>query len=585
MNMFSKLGWFFKQHIREYMVGILMLILISLITAYVPIIIGQVIDGMNASTLTRNDLTIYAGMLLFIAIAQYFMRYIWRTKIFGTAAKLENILRRQLFEHFTKMDAIFFQKYRTGDLMARCTNDLRAIQMVAGAGILTLVDSMSQGLLTLFMMFFLVDWRLSLVSIIPIPLLYFLIRHVGSKLNYHSRKAQAAFSNLNNKVQESVTGVKVIKTFGEEELDIEDFNRLTQQVVDKNQKVYQYDATFMPVGRMIMGLATVISIFYGGFLVANGQITIGLLVAFISYLTRLMWPMIAIGRLFNILERGAASYDRIQSILDEKSHIIEAPNAIEAPIRGSLSVDIQEFIYPGESAPALQDIQFNLKAGQTLGVVGKTGSGKTTIFKLLLREYDRFKGTIEYDHQNIKDYSLDALLRRIGYVPQDNFLFSTTVRDNIRFANMESTQEEVEAAAKLVSVHDDILRFSQGYDTLVGERGVALSGGQKQRIAMARAMIIDPALLILDDSLSAVDAKTEERIVQSIKQNRSNKTTIISAHRLSSVMHADEIIVVDQGRITERGNHDELIAIGGWYREMFEHQQLEASETFEEEEV
>ncbi|MGO1931908.1 MAG: ABC transporter ATP-binding protein [Ruoffia tabacinasalis] len=583
MDMFGKLGWFFKQERKAYIFGISMLILLSVMTALVPMIIGIIIDNMTAGTITGSQLVMWSVILVVIAIVQYAMRYVWRTKIFGTSAKLEKILRARLFTHFTQMDSIFFQKYRTGDLMARTTNDLNSIRMVAGGGILTLVDSLSQGLLTLFMMFFFVDWRLTLVSIIPIPLLTILIRFVGRKLHYHSRKSQAAFSSMNDKVQESVTGMKVIKTFGEEELDIEDFKKMTTNVVDRNQKVYLFDAAFRPASQLIMGASTILGVFFGGFLVSQGEITIGLLVAFISYVTRLQWPMIAIGRLFNILERGSASYDRILEILNEKSTIIEEPDALSQSISGDIHIEIDEFAYPdNDDEASLRDIDIHIKQGNTLGIVGRTGSGKTSLFKLLLRDYDQFKGDITFNGISIKDYQLDSLLANIGYVPQDNFLFSTTVRDNIRFANMGTTNEEVEEIAKVTSVHEDILGFSEGYDTLVGERGVALSGGQKQRISMARAMLINPELLILDDSLSAVDAKTEEAILNSIKETREDKSTIISAHRLSSVMHADEIVVLDEGQIVERGTHEELINNNGWYQEMYEHQQLELSSEMEE---
>lgn len=578
MDMFKKLGWFFRQEKKHYIIGTLMLVLLSVLTAIIPLIIGRIIDNMAAQRMSMNQLWFWVFVIIIITIAQYIMRYIWRTEIFGTSAKLERILRARLFNHFTKMDTIFFQKYRTGDLMARTTNDLNAIRMVAGGGILTLVDSLSQGLLTLVMMFIAVDWRLTLVSIIPIPLLAILIRYVGSKLHYHSRRSQAAFSSMNDKVQESVTGMKVIKTFGEEELDTADFKKMTQDVVEKNKNVHIFDAGFRPVSQLIMGMATMIGLFFGGFLVINNEITIGLLVAFISYITRLQWPMIAVGRLFNILERGSASYDRILDLLDEDSTIIEAKNPIDTSITGDIDVNIEKFVYPGEDEAALSNINLNLQQGQTLGIVGKTGSGKTTLFKLLLRDYDSFRGDIKFNQYSIKDYSLDSLLGNIGYVPQDNFLFSTSVRNNIRFANLNASQEQVEQAAEITSIHDDILGFPEGYDTQVGERGVALSGGQKQRISMARAMLIDPELLILDDSLSAVDAKTEEAILEAIKTKRRNKSTMISAHRLSSVMHADEIIVLDEGAIIERGTHEELLSKDGWYKEMFEKQQLEINQ-------
>lgn len=553
-----------------------MLILVGLLAGIVPMIIARVIDEMTNGTLTYSALLFWVAVVAGISLLQYAMRYVWRTNIFGTSAKLEKILRQRLFNHFTKMDSVFYQKYRTGDLMAHATNDLGSIRMVAGGGILTMVDSLTQGIITLFMMFWAVDWQLSLMVIIPLPVLAIAIRFIGKKMHFHFKRAQEAFSSLNDKVQESVTGIKVIKTFGEEELDTIDFNKMTANVVKKNQSVYFYDALFRPAIQTIMGICTVIGLFYGGFLVLEGQITVGLLVAFLNYITRMSWPMVAIGRLLNIIERGSASYDRIMDILKEESNILEAENPVTTPIDGDIQFEIDSFTYPQTSEVILKNVKFTLPQGNTLGVVGKTGSGKTSIFKLLMRDYDQYQGRISFNGADMKAYSLDTLLGSIGYVPQDNFLFSTTVRDNIRFGNPSASQEIVEEVARLTSVHEDIIGFPEGYDTMVGERGVALSGGQKQRISMARAIINSPSLLILDDSLSAVDAKTEEAILEGIKTNRQDKTTIISAHRISSVMHADEIIVLDNGEIIERGTHYELLEQNGWYKQMYEKQQLEA---------
>ncbi|MBS4461185.1 ATP-binding cassette domain-containing protein [Aerococcaceae bacterium zg-B36] len=576
MDIFSKLGWFFRQEKKAYFIGVSLLFIVSLLAAIVPMIIGTIIDGMTNGTLTRQAMWQWIIIILLIGIAQYIMRYYWRMSIFGTSAKLEMILRRRLFVHFTKMDAIFFQENRTGDLMAHATNDVTTVRMVAGGGILTLVDALSQGLMTIFMMFVAVDWRLALAAVVPLPLLAIIIRFNGKRVHYYFRFAQEAFSSMNDKVQESMSGMKVIKTFGEEERDIEDFKKMTENVVKKNKLAYRFDSFFRPSIQTVMGLSSVISLFYGGYLVSQGEITVGLLVAFLNYVTRMGWPMIAIGHLFNILERGSVSYDRIESLLRTTSHIVEEKNALQDSIAGDIEFNIDSFTYPKDEQPTLINVHFKLKQGQTLGVVGKTGAGKSTLFKLLLRDYDDYRGSIQFNHHQIEKYSLNALLSNIGYVPQDNFLFSTTVRDNIRFAVPSATQEDVEEAARLTSVHDDIQGFSYGYDTLVGERGVALSGGQKQRISIARAMILNPELLILDDSLSAVDARTEEAILNAVKSYRANKSTIISAHRLSSVMHADEIIVLDNGTIAERGTHDELIAQNGWYKEMFDKQQLEA---------
>ena len=574
MGIFKKLGWYFKQEYRRYLWGVIFLVLVAIVQIVPPKVIGTLVDLMDAKQLTAQKLIMWLGVLLSAAILQYIFRYGWRTRIWGGAAKLERTLRSRLFWHFMKMDTTFFQKHRTGDLMAHATNDLTAIQQVAGAGILTFADSIITGGTTIIAMVIFVDWRLTLMALIPMPLLAVASRRLGAHLHTAFGQSQAAFSRLNDKTQESVSGIKVLKTFGQEEADIKDFNEIVTKTIAINKRVNMIDGLFDPAISLIIGLTYIVTIIYGGTLVMNYSISIGQLISFISYIAALVWPMFAIGRLFNVLERGNASYDRVDQLLKETSTIVEAPDAIQTPATGDIHYAVQKFTYPGDKQPTLKQVAFTLPQGKTLGIVGKVGSGKTTLIKLLLREYDQYQGEIQIDGHDIRDYSLDALLDSIGYVPQDNFLFSTDVRDNIRFADFDRNQAAVEDAAISSAVHDDILTFVQGYETVVGERGVSLSGGQKQRIAIARAIMTDPEILILDDSLSAVDAKTEEAILMNLKTMRADQTTIITANRLSSVMHADEIIVMDDGQITERGTHEALLAADGWYAEMWLKQQL-----------
>lgn len=572
---FKKLAWFFKLRYKSYLFGVSALIICAILSAATPRILGNIIDQLASGSLTGQNLLLQTGIILLFAVIMYVLRYGWRTAIFGNSTLIESIMRNRLFSHFTQMDSVFFHKYRTGDLMAHATNDLAALRFVAGGGILTLTDSISIGAVTLFSMFVLIDWQLTLYTIIPFPLLIATARILGRQINLRYRGSLQAFSALNDQVQESVAGMKVIKSFGEETDEYADFVQQTDHVVSKNQAVYRVESAYQPLIQFVMGLTYVLTLFVGSQFIQSGRISLGDLIAYFSYLAMMRWPLLAVGNLVNTMERGNASYDRLMELLANESQIIEAKQPLAGPITGDVQVRIKHFAYPDSDQVALADFNLDLAAGRTLGLVGRTGAGKTTLFKLLLRQYDGYEGTIKFDQNDIKEYSLAALAAAIGFVPQDNFLFSATIRENISFGNPALSQEQVEYFARLTDIHEDILAFPAGYDTKVGERGVSLSGGQKQRIAIARALALNPEYLILDDSLSAVDAQTEERILTNLKANRENKTTIIAAHRISSIMHADEIIVVDEGRIIERGVHEELMALQGWYYDMYQQQQLE----------
>lgn len=459
--------------------------------------------------------------------------------------------------------------------MAHATNDLSAIQQTAGAGVLTLVDSLSTGGFVILAMAFTISWKLTLICLIPMPFMALLTNWFGSMLHKSFYKAQEAFSSLNDKTQESITGIKVIKTFGQEQEDIEDFRKQSEDVVQKNIVVAKIDSLYDPTISIITGISFFLSIVFGAKYVHNGELTIGELISFTTYLGLLIWPMLAFGWLFNIVERGRASYDRVAKLLREKVEIMDDDQALDVVPCGDIYYRIAEFTYPGETRPILTNISFPLAQGETLGIVGKTGSGKTTLLKLLIREFEGYQGDILFGGKTLQDYKLEKLRKAIGYVPQDHFLFSATVAENIAFTDPTASMKEIETAAKLAYIHDDILQFTDGYETVVGERGVSLSGGQKQRISIARALIMNPEVLVLDDSLSAVDAKTEESILSSLRQNREGKTTIITSHRLSAIQHANLILVLEDGKVIERGTHEELMELDGWYKEMYVHQQLE----------
>jgi ATP-binding cassette, subfamily B, multidrug efflux pump len=573
LKVFRQLMWYFKQEKLRYIGGIAMLALVSLGLLVPPKIVGLIVDHIKEGTLTEKLLWQYGGLLITIAVGIYVLRYIWRILIFGAAVKLAMLLRNRLYEHFTKKSQEFYQKRRVGDLMAHSTNDLQAIQQTAGDGVLTLVDSLMMGGFTLIAMASTISWKLTLVSLLPLPVMAWATNKYGTMLHKRFHSAQEAFSTLNDKVQESISGTRVIKAFGQEEEDIHSFTALSKDAVKKNMAVARIDSLFDPTISLIIGFSFFLAVSYGSSLVIKNELTIGELVSFTSYLGLLIWPMLAFGWLFNIVERGRASYDRIETLLAVNEEI-DDDGLINTIPCGKIDFQLEEFCYSAGTR-VLKDINFTLEKGQTLGVVGRTGSGKTTLCRLLLREYHIKRGDIVIDGKDICDYRLDALRAAIGYVPQDHFLFSATIAENIAFAKISSPFPDIKDAAETASIHKDIAQFKYGYETVVGERGVTLSGGQKQRISIARALLKDPEILILDDSLSAVDAKTEEEILQKLKRKRQNKTTIITAHRLSSIAHCDLIIVMDDGSIIQSGTHQSLLCEEGWYKETYERQALE----------
>jgi len=575
MKVFLDLMWFFKQEKKAYLLGIFLLFLVASLELVPPKVIGIIVDAIKNGELTAQTLWMWMGLLAIVAGIIYVFRYIWRVMIFGSAVKLSKLLRDRLYQHFTMMTPSFYQRRRIGDLMAHATNDLQAIQQTAGAGVLTLVDSLAVGGFVIITMATTISWKLTLICLIPMPIMALLTNYYGTLLHKRFHLAQEAFSSLNDKTQESISGIKVIKTFGQEKEDIESFRNQSEDVVQKNVAVARIDSLFDPTISIIVGISFFLAIVFGGRFVVQGELTIGELVSFTTYLGLLIWPMLAFGWLFNIVERGRASYDRVSQLLQERPDVKEQKGAISTVPTGDIKYIIHFFTYPNEDQPVLKDIYFTLKKGETLGIVGKTGAGKTSLIKALLREFPGINGDIYFGGHSIMEYELNALRSAFGYVPQDHFLFSATIRENIAFARPNATQKEIEQAARLAQIHEDILQFPDGYDTVVGERGVSLSGGQKQRISIARALLLNPEVLILDDSLSAVDAKTEERILQSLKDNRLGKTTIITAHRLSAIQHANLILVLENGKIIQRGTHEELLKQGGWYKNMFIRQQLE----------
>lgn len=539
-----------------------------------PRIIGRVIDGMNQGSLEADLLWMLLGGLAAVGIGNYVARFFWRYFIFGASIRLGRLLRSQLYRHFTDLDQRFYKKSRVGDLMAHATNDVQAVSTTAGAGILTLVDSVTMGTFVIITMVTTISWKLTVVALLPLPIMVALTTRYGKMLHSRFGVAQAAFSELNDKVQESVSGIRVLKSTGEVDRDVDSFEELSDEVMAKNVRVAKIDALYDPTIFGIVGLSYILSIGYGAYLIEQGELTIGQIVSFTAYLSLLTWPMLAFGWLFNIVERGRASYDRIERMLAIKPEIQDDPMAVTKLDHSELEADVGSFRY--EDTTVLRDVTFRIERGKTLGIVGRTGSGKTTIVRLLTREYDVTDGKIKIGGVNVRQVKKSLLLDKVALVPQDHFLFSDSIASNIAFGKPEAKMDEIMAAAKIAEVHDDIMRLPEGYATLVGERGVTLSGGQKQRISIARALMIEADLLILDDALSAVDAKTEEAIIEHFRVGNPEQSRLIVAHRLSAVEHADEILVLADGQVIQRGQHVDLIQEPGWYKETYDRQQLEA---------
>lgn len=574
MKVFMHLSWFFKQEKLKYIGGLLVLLFIALFQLIPPQIIGKTIDAIAADRLTGRQLFTYMMILAFAAVMIYILRYSWRVLIFGTSNKLGKILRNRLYEKYTSMSPSFFQRRRTGDLMAHATNDINAVQGAAGPGVLMIGDSLITGTSILITMALTINWKLTLIIMLPLPILVLLTSYYGRLMSKGFKKAQAAFSRLNDKTQESIAGIKVTKTMGYEKSDQKDFKTISDDVVRKNLKVAQIDALFSPTIMLVIGTSYFLALVFGTFMIFNHTITLGQLITATTYLGMLVWPLLALGFFFNIIQRGHASYERISGILDTENEI-DLTYKVNSYPSGPITYQIKSFTFPGSEHPSLRDVHFTIEEGMTVGIVGRTSSGKSTLLRLLVREFDTQRPEdITYGGIPIRDYEIQHLRAMFGYVPQDNFLFSTTIRENIAFAAPNSTKQQIQQAAETSYVHHDILNFPQGYDTIVGERGVSLSGGQKQRVSIARAVISDPPVLMFDDSLSAVDADTEEHIFNNMRDQRQGKTNIITAHRMSAVSHADLIIVMDEGTVAEQGTHEQLMRNQGWYAKTYQSQQL-----------
>lgn len=574
-DVLSKLSWFFKKYWKQYTVAVTLLIIASGLEVVPPYLLGSIIDILTAGEMTPALLTKYILIFVCIMIGGYVLNFVWQFRLFEGAINLEKILRRNLMQHFLRMTPTFYEKNRTGDLMARATNDLNAVSLTAGFGIMTLIDSTIYMGCIIFAMGYMISWKLTFFAMLPVPIMAILIQYLGKIVHERYMKAQDAFGELNDSVLESVAGVRVVRAYVQEKKDETNFAEMSEIVYEKNMHTAKINALFGPITKVGTGISYVVALGYGAYLVAADAMTVGQLVTFNVYLGLAVWPIFAIGELINVMQQGNASLDRVQKTLNYEADVrnIANPRTIMTP--NTIGFDDLTFQYPMSQVKNLQQISLSLKKGQTLGIVGKTGAGKTTFLRQLLREYPIGEGQLSIDGVDITAQTKEQLLDWIGYVPQDHVLFSRTIRENILFGKEDATQTELHQAIRAAYFEKDLRNLPMGLETLVGEKGVSLSGGQKQRVSIARALIKDPEILMLDDSLSAVDAKTEARIIENIQRERQDKTTIITTHRLSGIQHADLIIVLDEGQIVEQGTHEQLLSQQGWYKEQFDRQQLE----------
>ncbi len=518
---------------------------------------------------------IYAGLIVLIAFGQGVFRFLMRQTLIVGSRLIENDFRNDLFAHLQKMSARFFQNMPTGDIMSRMTNDLNSVRAVLGPGIMYSINTIVTFGFVVWMMLSLSP-MLTLVGLLPIPLMAFLVYKFGRQIHKRYQKIQAQLSRISTKAQENFSGIRIVKSYVQEKFEMEDFDKLNWEYVEKNMSFVRVFAAFHPMMNFIVGIAIILVLFVGGIQIVEGTITLGEFVAFTLYLGMLVWPSIALGWVVGIFQQGTASMERINVILDTPPEIIDDEKTLSVEkIDGKITIKNLTFAYSKATEPALKNINLQIKAGNILAVVGRTGSGKSTLMNLLTRNYDPAPGTIFIDDIDIRNIPLQTLRQSIGYIPQETFLFSDTIEHNVSFGMISAEQEQIRRAAGIAQIHEEIEEFPDQYGTILGERGINLSGGQKQRISIARAILKQPKILLLDDALSAVDTITEEKILEKLRGEMQNKTCVWISHRISALQDADKIVVLDQGEIIEEGTHDELLKLGGLYWDLYEKQKLE----------
>lgn len=577
MEQFRFIRQYIMRHKWQYLAGIVTLFILDFANLYIPKVTGIITDGLAAHTMGISGVLKNIGIILAIGFMLAVGRFLWRYFIFGASRAIEHEIRDNMFEHLETLDVEYYNEHKTGDLMTRFTSDLNAVRMAIGPAVISAFDATVMTVMVIGQMMFYVNVKLTLAAVIPMIFIAVGEIYFGKIMQKNFLERQEAVSELTDFVQESFSGVRVIKAFVRERSQIKEFAAANAKAKSKNLKIAKLEAIVIPLLDVVIGISSLITLLYGGYLALTGEITIGRFVAFNQYITMLVWPMLACGDAINLFSQGSAGIKRIREVFEQQPEVADSEDVTEVDtVRGDIRLNHLTFIHRGHSEPTLKDISLDIKAGTTLAVIGRTGNGKSTLVNLLLHLYNAKPGMIFIDGRDINTIPLKTLRENIAYVPQDNFLFSDTLKSNIAFGTDNEEMDEIVRATRTACIHDNIIEFPDGYDTIVGERGVTLSGGQKQRSSIARALKKDAPILILDDALSAVDTDTEEKILSNLKENRRGKTTILIAHRISTIQNADAILVLEDGEAREYGNHKELMALGGIYRDMFEKQQLES---------
>ena len=582
MNAFQFICQYLKRHKVQYVLGIFTLFIVDFANIFIPKLTGVITDGLTAHSLDWSGVKFNLLCILLLGLLLAVGRFFWRFFLFGASRSIEMELRNDMFAHLEKMDVEYYNEHKTGDLMTRFTSDLNAVRMSIGPAVIAVFDASVMTVMVIFQMMYYVSVKLTMITIIPMLFILFGEIYYGKMIRPLFTERQEAVSDLTDYVQESFSGIRVIKAFVREKSQRYRFLKENRNTMDKNLKIAKIQSIVIPLLDVLIGLSSLLTLIYGGYLALLGDITLGRFVAFNQYINMLVWPMLACGDSVNMFSQGTASIRRIQDIFESQPEIHDSKQtkAVDA-ISGEITFNHLTFIHRGHSEPTLSDITLHVPAGTTLAIIGRTGNGKSTLVNLLLHLYNTKSGMLFIDGKDINTIPLKTLRENIGYVPQDNFLFSDTLKSNISFGTDNMDMEMITSATQAACIHENIVQFPDGSETIVGERGVTLSGGQKQRSSIARALMKNAPILILDDALSAVDTDTEEHILANLKKNRAGKTTILIAHRISTIQNADIIMVLENGTAAEIGNHASLMEKHGIYYDMFEKQQLEAVQNSE----